>query len=138
MTKTTAQAAQLVPALEKTRSLAQELSRAEATFAQGASTTNAVEMRGHTIKRIHLPSNLLGAKLIVLHGISGAEDATFHPAYDTAGTLIAMPFTAGGCLELDPTQCNASLFVKFRTVETDGTTPTVQAGSRILSVVAIP
>jgi hypothetical protein len=136
MAKSTLPAAQLVPALATTRSLPQELSRAEATFASGSHTSSVVEMRGHTIKRIHLPSNLLGAKLIVLHGLEAG--GTFHPAQDTTGELIAMPFVAGRCIELDERQCNASLFVKFQTVETDGTTPTTQAGSRLITVVAIP
>jgi hypothetical protein len=105
------------------------------TIALGASQSGAAFLAGRTLKRVHFPAGTEGAALTFQQATT--ETGTYLPTYDSEGSLIEIPITAGRVLELSPALFAGTLFVKLTTTDGAGT-PVVQAGAAaVLEIVGV-
>lgn len=105
------------------------------TIALGASQSGVVGLNGRTLKRVHFPASTEGAAITFQQATT--ETGTFLSTYDSEGSLIEIPITAGRVLELSPALFAGALFVKVTTTDGAGT-PVVQTGAAaVLELVGV-
>jgi hypothetical protein len=97
------------------------------SIANGASLSDAYELRGRRLRRVYLPAATEGVKARFQLSQDGV---TYGVAQTTAGAEIVVTVTAGKWTELGSTlDTTGSQFVKIETMQTDGTTAQTQTGA---------
>lgn len=107
------------------------------TIADGASLSDAADLRGYRISRIITPS---GWDAAVITFETSADDSTYGAAYDGDGNEITVPsLTAARQVNLTPTQQAALMGADFLKVRSGTSGSAVnQSGAVTVIVVAVP
>lgn len=102
------------------------------TIASGASLSEAVDLKGHTLVGILMPGTWSTADLTLQASDDGS---TFGNVYDDAGTEMEIAAEASIFIRLDPAKTAPFSHVKVRS-GTSGT-PANQGGDRVLTLVGM-
>lgn len=71
----------------------------QATIADAATTSNAVDLRWHRLYAVYVPATFEGTTLAV-HASDGL-DGTYFPLYDDAGTAVSLTVAASRVVGID-------------------------------------
>lgn len=81
-----------------------------ATIANGATTSDVIDVKGYAIHGLIMPAAFTGAS--VSFTVSDVHDGTFVALYDSAGVLVSVPVVASRAYDL-PAELAVWPFVKI-------------------------
>lgn len=105
----------------------------DATIANGAALSGAVDLQGNTIVGIQMPSSWTAANLTFQ---GSADGTTYQDVYDTSGTEVVITAAASRCIVVNPATFQALRFLKIRSGTTG--TPVNQGAARTISLIVKP
>lgn len=106
----------------------------QVTIVSGASASTVLELVRSAPKRLLLPDTLQGTHLIFK---VGARSDRLLTAYDDSGTLIAIPFTQGTSVELNPLLFDGARYFQVQTCSASNGTAQTQGADRTFQIVVV-